>query len=110
LEDLEFKKRNFAPGPGNYDLQNKNNINHMNSERFSFGGETRARDTHAKEQAQKPGAGTYNQVYDPLMRTAPNFGFGSGTRAELKSLCTPGAGTYAPKKFIGEEGQKKTMH
>jgi len=64
-----------------------------------------------KEQAHKPGAGTYNQVYDPLMRTAPNFGFGSSTRAEMKGkLNTPGAGTYTPKNFIGAEGQKKTMH
>ena len=49
LEDLEFRKRNFAPGPGNYDLQNTQNKNHVNPLRFSFGGEKRLRDISAKE-------------------------------------------------------------
>ena len=59
----------------------------------------------------KPGAGTYNQSIDPLMRTAPKFGFGSCTRPEMASKTAyPGPGSYTAKNYTGKEGPSKTMH
>ena len=64
LENLEVKKRNFAPGPGAYELQHLDNKNMSKSPAFRMGSETRDRSPHMKEQKTVPGAGTYNSQYD----------------------------------------------
>ena len=59
-----------------------------------MGKETRERSPAMKEQAAKPGAGTYNQNID-LKRTSPKFGFGTAKRPDIgvKTL-SPGPGAY----------------
>jgi len=84
LEDIATKKANFQPGPGNYDLQNGRNLNHNRTQLYSFGKEGREHDTHMKEQKGKPGSGTYNQDFQPLLVKAPKYRFGSSDRKDLK--------------------------
>jgi hypothetical protein len=60
LEDITFKKKNFTPGPGNYEIHERKNNQHANSPRFSMGTEKRCRDLMYSENKCKPGAGTYN--------------------------------------------------
>ena len=64
LENLEVKKRNFAPGPGAYNLQHLDNKNMPRSPSSKFGTETRNRSPHMKEQKTVPGAGTYAPSFD----------------------------------------------
>ena len=54
LEDLEFKKRNFAPGPGNYEVKVIGGIPSM-----KFGSGSRTSLDGGKESNQKPGPGAY---------------------------------------------------
>ena len=54
LEDIEFKKRNFAPGPGNYEIKPRDSIPSM-----KFGTGSRTSLDGGKEVKYKPGPGAY---------------------------------------------------
>ena len=54
LEDLEFKKRNFQPGPGNYEVKPIKDIPSM-----KFGTGSRTSLDGGKEVKMKPGPGAY---------------------------------------------------
>ena len=55
LEDLEFKKKNFAPGPGRYENEKKNSIPSMR-----FGTGMRSSLDGDKESKMKPGPNVYS--------------------------------------------------
>lgn len=48
-----------------------------------------------------PGAGSY-EFENKTKQKAPSYGFGSSTRAEIKKLNVPGAGTYKIPTTIGD--------
>lgn len=95
LENLEVKKRNFAPGPGAYELAHQDNKNMSKAPAFRMGSETRDRNPHMKEQKTVPGAGTYTSNYNQKSKS-PSFGFGSSKRPDIagKRDNTPGPGNY----------------
>ena len=104
LEDLEFKKRNFQPGPGNYNYKTLDSIPSMkfgSSQRVDLGG--------GKDSRYKPGPGAYTGSKESVQHAAPRYGFGSGTRTELNRLSVPGPGSYAPKTFLGTEAPAVSM-
>lgn len=103
LEDIEFKKRNFAPGPGNYAPEKQFSIPAM---KFGSGSRSSLEDKGA---GKRPGPGAYtaNQFY--VAKTSPKFGFGSSTRqGGSPKLNVPGPGNYKPKTYTGE-GQRYSM-
>lgn len=108
LEDLVFKKRNFQPGPGAYEIKSLEN-----PPTTKFGSEKRADLSGGKETKQKPGPGTYGGDYRVTVSQSPNWGFGSGQRTEedkQKAIkFVPGPGTYMSKTFVGKEGSKISM-
>ena len=55
LEDLDFKKRNFQPGPGRYDNEKQHSIPSM-----KFGTGMRTSLDSGKEGKFKPGPGVYS--------------------------------------------------
>ena len=55
LEDLDFAKQNFKPGPGRYDNEKMHSIPSMR-----FGTGTRTSMDGAKEGRFKPGPGVYS--------------------------------------------------
>ena len=61
LEDIEFKKRNFQPGPGAYEIKSMEKPPTM-----KFGTGSRASLDGGKEQKLKPGPGTYSVVEDSV--------------------------------------------
>lgn len=71
-----------VPGPGNYDLQNKDNANHHRSPAFSLGSSQRLPLGGGKETKMKPGPGRYDGTVD-LKKSAPNFAFGRELRPEI---------------------------
>ena len=73
-DDLEGIKKN--PGPGQYDLQNKDNANMHASKKFSVG--TSQRSNMAKNSIA-PGPGNYGTTFADKSQS-PRFGFGSGVR------------------------------
>lgn len=81
------------PGPGQYDLQNKDNANMMRSTKYSIG--TGSRDqVVAKSVALVPGPGNYSSTLFDKMKS-PMYGFGSGTRDKMNSTVkVPGPGQY----------------
>jgi len=103
LEDLEFKKRNFAPGPGNYEIKPRDSIPSM-----KFGSGSRTSLDGGKDALAKPGPGTYYGGMANL-RASPKFGFGSSTREGFKTLSVPGPGNYAPKAYLGKDGPTYSM-
>lgn len=72
LEDIEFKKRNFQPGPGRYEGEKQHNIPSM-----KFGTGQRSQLDGDKETKMKPGPGNYSADPSKVQRSAPRFGFGS---------------------------------
>lgn len=76
LEDLEFKKRNFAPGPGAYELKSM-----INPPTMKFGTGSRSQ-IEGKETKMKPGPGAYNSNAYATLQASPKFGFGTGQRTE----------------------------
>jgi hypothetical protein len=100
LEDIEFKKRNFQPGPGAYEVKSMEQ-----PPTVKFGTGSRISLDGGKEQRQKPGPGTYAATITAVATASPKFGFGTGTRTEeavLKAKMTvPGPGTYLSKAFVG---------
>jgi hypothetical protein len=109
LEDIEFKKRNFQPGPGAYAIKSQDNPASM-----KFGSGSRTSLEGGKEGKMKPGPGAYDEanLYS-TMKAPPRFSFGSGIRTEEANLkmrkFVPGPGTYHSKSFVGKEGNHLTM-
>jgi len=78
---------------------------------FRMGSSERPALSGGKEIMSKPGPGTYNQ--DKIIgRNAPNFGFGTESRADIagkESKAKPGPGTYSIQGVIGKDGPRKSM-
>ena len=103
LEDLEFKKLNFVPGPGTHDVELRKSIPSM-----KFGSGQR---TNLAKQTLSPGPGGYQPEPTNVQKAAPKFGFGSSTRAtggNLK-LKVPGPGNYASKTYTGKDSASYSM-
>ena len=97
LEDLEFKKQKYKPGPGAHDPSKRVDIPSM-----KFGsGQRSSLDT----KTFAPGPGQYAQDTEKLRQTAPKFGFGTSTRqGEGKGKAyVPGPGNYATQTFTGKD-------
>ena len=105
LKDLAFEKRNFAPGPGNYEPVKREYIPSM-----KFGSGQRSELAGTKTQKLSPGPGAYDQEAAKLQKTAPKFGFGTSNReAGSKRLAVPGPGNYEPKGFVSKEGPRYSL-
>ena len=104
LEDIEFKKRNFQPGPGNYEVKINKSIPSM-----KFGSGSRTSLDGGRESSFKPGPGAYAGDPTRIQKQSPKFGFGSSTRDKLKTLSVPGPGNYASKTFTGRDGPNFSM-
>lgn len=96
------------PGPGHYDLQNKDNGNMHSPKKFSMGSSQRG-DLAAKSIA--PGPGNYGTTF-ANKNQSPRFGFGSGGRSDMAKTVGnfPGPGSYKPKEMTGKEGPQNSMH
>jgi len=70
LEDLDFKKRNFVPGPGTHNPDKRNDIPSM-----KFGSGQRST---LERKSISPGPGNYKQDATRTQKSAPKFGFGTG--------------------------------
>ena len=86
LENLEFKKQEYKPGPGTHNPEKRNDIPSM-----KFGSGMRS-SLNAK--SISPGPGNYEQNTESLKQAAPKFGFGSSTRDEIKKMQVPGPVTF----------------
>lgn len=89
-ENAHVKKN---PGPGQYDLQNKDNSNMHSPKKFSMGSSQRG-PLAAKSIA--PGPGNYGTSFIDKQQS-PRFGFGSGSRSDMSkkgSGNVPGPGAY----------------
>lgn len=106
LKDLEFEKRNFAPGPGRYDDKKQFSIASM-----KFGTGSRISFDGGKEALCKPGPDKYSADPSKIQRAAPMFGFGSQKRTSESnlSLKVPGPGSYMARTFTGFEGSRFSM-
>ena len=105
LEDVEFKKRNIAPGPGRYENDKLQTIPSM-----KFGTGNRVSLDGGKEAAFKPGPGNYDGNYKNLRTASPKFGFGSSQRGGSKlTMSVPGPGEYKPRPVTGAEGPLFSM-
>ena len=89
LEDVDFKKSNFQPGPGRYDQERKKSIPSM-----KFGTGRRTDLGGGKEADMKPGPGIYSADPTKVQKAAPKFGFGSQKRSYESNLrmSVPGPG------------------
>ena len=77
------------PGPGQYDLQNRDNVTMHSPRKFSMGSSQRGNFV-AKSVA--PGPGNYATSFANKTQS-PRFGFGSGSRSEMtKTTSFPGPG------------------
>ncbi len=94
LEDLEFKKRNYVPGPGTHEPEKRHDIPSM-----KFGSGQRS---SLEVKTSSPGPGAY-QGENRTQKSAPRFGFGTSTRKNKQHLNVPGPGNYASKTFTGKE-------
>ena len=103
LPDLEFKNRNFQPGPGNYEVHVRRSVPTM-----KFGTGSRISIDGGKK-AGSPGPGAYAGSKVSTMRASPKFGFGSATRDGFKTMMSPGPGNYATKTFTGSDGPVFSM-
>jgi hypothetical protein len=106
IKDLNAKN----PGPGQYNLQNTDNVRMKRGSNFSIG--TSERKPMALER-KTPGPGNYQFSLDDKNKS-PNYGFGSGTREHgspttIKSI-SPGPGNYVIRSRMGNEGKKNSIH
>ena len=97
LEDIEFKKQSYVPGPGTHNPEKPKALPSM---KFGTG--------QRSELALKtvsPGPGNYTQDGDPgNLKSAPKFGFGTSKRTSSNAnLNVPGPGNYHAKSFTGED-------
>lgn len=96
LEDLEFKKRNYVPGPGTHNPEKRHDIPSM-----KFGSGQRS---SLDKKTIAPGPGAYAQDPSKTQKSSPKFGFGTSTRNDAKTkLNVPGPGNYLSKTFTGKE-------
>lgn len=103
LEDLEFKKRNYVPGPGTHNPEKRVDIPSM-----KFGtGQRSSLDT----KTIAPGPGAYAQDSQKLKTASPKFGFGTSMRSsgDKHKLFVPGPGNYAARTFTGNEQPSYSM-
>ena len=102
LEDLEFKKRNYVPGPGTHEPKLRKDIPSM-----KFGSGQR---TSIEGKSISPGPGAYVADSARIQKTAPRFGFGTSDRRENSmKLKVPGPGNYASKTFTGKDQPSYSM-
>lgn len=94
LEDIEFKKQMYKPGPGNNEAEKRHDIPSM-----KFGSGQRS---SLEVKTFSPGPGAYTQE-NRTQKSAPRFGFGTSTRKPGTKLNVPGPGNYASKTFTGRE-------
>ena len=99
LDDIEFGKQKYKPGPGNYEVMPRTSIPSM-----KFGTGSRTSLDGGKEMKSKPGPGAYSGEPHNIQKSSPKFGFGSSTREGFKTLNVPGPGNYASKTFSGKDG------
>lgn len=110
LNDRSASSLLNSPGPGQYDLQNKDNINMKLPLKFGMGTSKRPA-VVARSIATVPAPGAYESSMADKSRN-PAFGFGSGKRGHGgKSLASiPGPGTYALRGLTGQEGRSSSIH
>jgi hypothetical protein len=100
LEDIEFKHKNFQPGPGAYSL--KPTLNEIS---MKFGTGSRAELSGGKETKMKPGPGNYEPKIQASLTASPKYGFGTGIRTEepynKAKKFVPGPGQYMSQSFVG---------
>ena len=101
LEDLEFKKRNFVPGPGTHEPNKRVDIPSM-----KFGSGQRS---SLDSKSFAPGPGQYAQDTEKLKSAAPRFGFGTSTRNDGKTKNVPGPGNYKTQSFTGKDQPSFSM-
>lgn len=102
LEDLEFKKRNFVPGPGTHDPEKRHDIPSM-----KFGSGQRS---NISGNAWSPGPGAYAEDASKVQKSAPKFGFGTSSRNESnRKMNVPGPGNYVAKGYTGKEMPSYSM-
>jgi hypothetical protein len=105
----DFSPMKNNPGPGTYELMNRDNSNMNRSAQWKMGSQERLPKMRTTNMLV-PGPGNY-QISLSNKTTAPRYGFGSGTRDEMKTkLQVPGPGQYVAKSVIGTEGTKSSMH
>lgn len=74
LEDIEFKKKAYVPGPGQHNPELRSDIPSTKfgtGQRGKLGGDSIA-----------PGPGAYGQDSSKIQKAAPKFGFGTSNRNE----------------------------
>lgn len=98
------------PGPGQYELQDKDNMNMRGGLKYGIGTSKRP-SLVARSISTVPAPGTYESSLADKTRN-PIFGFGTGQRGSGgKSQATiPGPGTYALKGPTGTEGRASSIH
>ena len=96
MDDLEFKKQGYKPGPGTHSPEKRKDIPSMkfgSGQRSDLGGKTFS-----------PGPGAYAGNSSVSQKAAPRFGFGTSTRNSATSkLNVPGPGNYMAKTFTGRD-------
>lgn len=98
-----------VPGPGNYELQNKDNIKMKSAQRYSVGHSKRD-GLSLKGALNVPGPGNYSMNMS-TSASSPRYGFGSSKRGNPGRLSgAPGPGNYAISPRIGNEGLKMSIH
>ena len=79
--DVASSKKDFIPGPGQYDTINKGDSRLKAEPKFSMGTGKRPDIANIKEKNNIPGPGNYSTMDDSVMKkTAPKFGFGTSKR------------------------------
>lgn len=109
--DMQSKSLRKVPGPGQYDLQNKDNLNMRSGNRYSVGTSQRL-PVVTRSIATVPGPGNYDGGSLATKSSAPNYGFGSGQRSNLgrNNSQIPGPGQYTLQNITGKEGRGNSMH
>ena len=87
LEDLEFKAKNFGPGPGRYESTGLKTVSSM-----KFGTGNRPSPDGGKETRLKPGPGNYSIDQSKVKTSPPKYGFGTADRDGNMRSSAPGPG------------------
>ena len=105
----DFSKTQNVPGPGNYELQNRDNLNMKSAQRYSVGHSKRG-GLAEKGNLNVPGPGNYTTNMS-TSASSPRYGFGSSKRGKAgRTSAAPGPGNYAIPSIVGAEGLKMSMH
>ena len=78
------------PGPGSYDMQNRDNGNMKNSQKFGIGTSNRTAMV-ARSISTVPGPGNYDSSLVDKTK-GPNYGFGTSVRNDKSGTIAPGPG------------------